>query len=359
MNATIERRTSADILADARILIVDDEESNVILLQKILERAGCRHVECVTDPLRLTDASLEAFAPDLLLLDLYMPHVSGFEVMEELGRREAAAAIPVMVLTADNTSEVKWRALAMGARDFLTKPFDATEVLLRASNLLEMRLLHRDLAEQNSVLEEKVRARTEQLREARDDVLERLAMAAEFRDDATGQHTKRVGRTAGDLASAMGLSAEEIERIARTAPLHDVGKIGVPDAVLLKRGVLGPDEFDEVSKHTTIGARMLSGEAFPLLDVAKLIALTHHERWDGTGYPQGLRGEAIPTAGRIVAVADAFDAMTHDRPYRKACSVDAAISEIRDRRGTQFDPDVVDAFLVLVAAEEFLEHAED
>jgi len=286
------------------ILVVDDEESNVLLLTRLLEQAGHSGVLGTTDP-RAVLPLYQAVSPNLILLDLHMPHVDGFAVMERLRPYiPPESYLPVVILTADIAPEAKRRALAAGAKDFLTKPFDATEVLLRIRNLLETRRLHRQLQEHNRLLKEKVRERTRQLEEARIEILERLALAAEYRDDATGQHTHRVGQTAALLARALGLPEAQVELIRRAAPLHDIGKIGVPDGILLKPGPLTAEEFEMMKAHTVIGARILSCSRFPLLQMAQRIALSHHERWDGRGFPQGLRGEAIPLEARIVAVAE-------------------------------------------------------
>jgi putative nucleotidyltransferase with HDIG domain len=216
----------------------------------------------------------------------------------------------------------------------------------RADAIRRVRHLHLQVEAQNVVLEERVRERTRELEEAHVEMLDRLAMAAEFRDDATGQHIKRVGQMSAALARDLGLPEEQVELIRRAAPLHDVGKIAIPDHILLKPGKLAPGEFEVIKTHTTIGARILAGGRFALLRMAEEIALTHHERWDGTGYPYGLKGEVIPVSGRIVALADAFDALTSPRSYKKAQSVEEAVIDIRRGAGTQFDPRVVEAFLL-------------
>jgi len=329
----------------ARILIVDDQEANIRFLDGLLRKAGYAAVRGTTEARDVPSLYVE-FQPDLVLLDLHMPEEDGFMVLERLRPLiPPGSYVPVLVLTADITPEARKRALAGGAKDFLSKPFDTTEVLLRIKNLLETRFLHRALTDQNQMLEGRVRDRTLELERAHFEILERLAAAAECRDDTTGQHTKRVARMAGRLAAAIGRPAEEVDFIYRATPLHDVGKIGIPDAILLKPGKLSPDEFDVIKTHTTIGARILSGGRFPLLRVAEEIALTHHERWDGAGYPQGLCGAAIPLSGRIVALADAFDALISARPYKPAWSIEASAAEIRRNAGTQFDPDIVPAFL--------------
>jgi putative two-component system response regulator len=200
------------------------------------------------------------------------------------------------------------------------------------------------LQNQNQILEGRVRERTRELEATRLEVLERLALAAEYRDDVTGQHTKRVGETSGTLARALKLPDEQVELIRRAAPLHDIGKIGIPDPILLKRGQFTPEEFEVMKTHTTIGAKIQAGSVYPLLQMAEIIALTHHEKWDGTGYA-GLAGGAIPLPGRIVAVTDVFDALTHSRPYKPAFPVERALEIIRDGAGKHFDPVIVETFV--------------
>jgi putative two-component system response regulator len=330
---------------EGRILIVDDQELNLRLLEAILRRAGYGNLKCLADPREVVTQVVE-FQPDLVLLDLHMPHKDGFAVMRDLaGMVPPGSYLPVLMLTADITADAKQRALSGGAKDFLTKPFDTAEVVLRSHNLLETRFLHLALQNQSQRLEDQVRERTEQVEAAHREILERLAMAAEHRDDQTGQHVKRVGHMSAVLARNLGLSPEQTDLIERAAALHDVGKIGIPDHILRKQGPLTPHEFEVIKSHPTIGANILSGGKFPLLRMAEEIALTHHERWDGKGYPRGLAGEAIPLSGRIVALADAFDAIISTRPYKRATPIEAAISEISAGAGTQFDPRVVEAFL--------------
>lgn len=334
-----------------RLLVVDDEPINVQVLERIFD-PGFAQIASTTDP-RNAVALFRDFAPDVVLLDLRMPHLDGLEVLEMLSREiPPDAYLPIVVLTSDSSGEAKRRALSGGAKDFLTKPLSPSEVRLRVLNLLETRFLHLELQEHNRLLETRVIERTralvrrsEELEEARIEILERLARAAEFRDDDTGQHTQRVGHLAARLAEVMGRSDDEVELIRRAAPLHDVGKIGVPDRVLLKEGRLNPEEYQLMKRHTIIGGAILSGSTVPLLAMGCEIAVSHHERWDGAGYPYGASGSAIALAGRIVAVADVFDALTHGRPYKAAWTAGEAAAEIERERGRQFDPDVVDAFL--------------
>jgi putative two-component system response regulator len=330
--------------AGTHIVIVDDQELNLHLLERMLQKNGYTRVSTYQDPRRFI-SEVAFIKPDLILLDLHMPHLNGFEVLQRLPLIVPDAPyLPVIVLTADITADAKRQALEYGARDFLTKPFDTVEVLLRIKNLLELGMLYRELRLHNVRLEEKVHERTKALESAQIEILERLARAAEFRDDDTGQHTERVGLWAAAVAEALGLPDEDIELLRRAAPLHDVGKIGIPDSILLKPGRLTADEFETVKTHTLIGAGILGGSRFPLLQVAAEIALSHHERWDGSGYPRGLAGESIPLVGRIVAIADVFDALIHERPYKAAWPVADALAEIERQSGRQFDPHVVAAF---------------
>ena len=336
------------IFKNARILIVDDEANNVDLLRRLLERAGFSRIESTNDSREAVDLYLK-FRPDLILLDLHMPHQDGLEVMDALNRIAEASYLPILMLTGDDTPEAKREALSRGAKDFLNKPFHSDEVLLRIGTLLETRFLYLQIQSQNQMLEAKVRDRTRELEAAQIEIIERLARAAEFRDDHTGQHTERVGQMAALLAKQIGLPDSQVYTMRRAAPLHDVGKIGIPDSVLLKLGKLTAEEFEIVKTHTTIGARILSGSRFTILRLAEEIAFNHHERWDGNGYV-GIAGAAIPLAGRIVAVADVFDALTRDRPYRKAMPMAAAAAIMAEGRGSHFDPRVLDMFMSEVPA---------
>ena len=327
-----------------RILIVDDQEANVVLLERMLRGDGYAEVHSTTDPTQVFDFFRDIH-PDLLLLDLHMPVLDGFDVLDRLAATDRD--LPVLVLSADITPDAKRRALSMGARDFVSKPFDHLEVLLRVENLLDAHRLRVDLKRHNDTLEQQVRERTADLERTRLEILHRLALAGEYRDDATQEHARRLGRTATLLARRIGLSRDVVEHIGLAATLHDIGKIGVPDAILLKPGRLTPEEFHAMKRHSTIGAQLLSGSSAPLLSMAEEIAATHHERWDGTGYPRGLAGEAIPIAGRLVALADVFDVLTHERPYKSAWPLDEALDEIRSQAGRHFDPRVVGAFEAL------------
>jgi putative two-component system response regulator len=328
----------------ARILIVDDQAQNISLLRRILERAGYENIASTTNPAEALMLKGE-FRPDLVLLDLHMgADIDGFQVLEGLvSNPRGADHLPVLMITADDSAEVKRRALALGAKDFVSKPFDAAEVLLRIRNLLETRFLYQTLRNQNSELEQKVAERTKELEESRLEVLERLAVAVEFRDDDTGNHTKRVAEVSAALAAAIGLPPVTVDLIRRAAPLHDIGKVGIPDSILLKAGPLTAAEFAIMKTHTVLGAQMLSDGRSELVRVSQRIARSHHEWWDGSGYPDKTVREATPLEARIVAVADFLDALTHDRPYRPAWSLEDTLSEISARAGIHFDPQVTTA----------------
>lgn len=349
----------ADAVRDARVLIVDDDVAVGRALTRILERAGVSDVTVETDPaaaLRRRDA--RDF--DAIMLDLHMPEIDGFDLMrtfvQQIGTERYA---PILVLTGDSRIDVRERALASGAKDFVQKPFEPTEVVARIRNLIDTQQMHQRLHSFNEVLTARVEERTADVVAAKLEVLDRLARAGEYRDDMTGMHAARVGALAGLLAGELGLGEEVVMNVEQAAPLHDIGKIGIPDAILLKEGSLTDREIRVIRQHTIIGAGILSGSRFDLLQTAETIALTHHEHWNGAGYPHGLAGEDIPEEGRIVAVADAFDSLTNDRPYRRACSHSRAIEEIVRCRGRQFAPDVVDALCRLhrcgVLAETFRE----
>src|SRR5438045_3521900 len=294
----------------ARLLVVDDEESNIRLLHRILSRAGYLHVTGTTDP-REVEHLVKEMEPDLVLLDLHMPHLDGFDVLKQRGPRLTGAGfLPVLMLTGDATPEAKRGALSLGARDFVSKPFDATEVLLRIRNLLEIRFLYHNLEIQNTTLEVRVKERTRDLQRSQLEIVERLVRAARIRDDATGRHTQRVGDLSALLAEALGSPIRFVDLIMRAAPLHDVGKIGIPDGILLKAGKLTAGEMEIIRSHTIIGGKMLSGGRSELVKMAERIALGHHEQWNGNGYPYVLVGAAIPLEARIIGLADFLDALT-------------------------------------------------
>ena len=323
----------------AKILIVDDEPVNVKLLYKMLERKGYVNVQYTTDS-RDVESLCSQTEFDAFLLDIRMPHLDGFDIMEMLTRRFVDDYMPVLVLTAQTDRDTRLKALESGAKDFLTKPFDQLEALTRIHNLLEVRLMHIQVRQQNKTLERKVKQRTKELYETRQEVIQRLGLAAEYRDNETGNHIIRMSRYSQLLAMEYGLSEELAETIVNAAPMHDVGKIGIPDRVLLKPGKLDADEWNIMQTHVEIGAEILSGHPSDLMESARLIALHHHEKWDGSGYPAGLVGDEISIEGRICAIADVFDALLSERPYKKPWSVEQALELIESEAGKHFDPDI-------------------
>ncbi len=327
----------------SKILIIDDEPANIELLEDILEEEGYTYFRSTLDSRKAIDMYKE-MNPDLVLLDLNMPYLDGFQVMDQLKKLEQDSYAPILVLTAQSDRNTRLRALAAGARDFIGKPFDITEVTQRITNMLEIRLLHNHVRDQNRLLELKVKDRTYELEETRQEAILRLGRAAEYRDNETGMHVIRMSRLSARLAKEIGLSDKECQLILQASPMHDVGKIGIPDEILLKPEKLNENEWQTMKKHPEIGAKILSGSRSELMQMAESIALTHQERWDGSGYPYGLKEEAIPLAGRIVAVADVFDALTSKRYYKDAFSVEESMNIIEENSGKDFEPRLVHAF---------------
>lgn len=333
---------------DVYILIVDDEPANARLVARMLSPAGYDRVETFTRPTAALEAVEGEASPDLLVLDLQMPEMGGLELMRRVrSATDGPLPVPVLILTSDGSRDAKEKALRAGAQDFLVKPLSPLEVRLRVKNLLETRRLQRALAERNERLDALVEERTAELEVARLETLEKLALAAEYRDDETGEHIRRVGRVSARLGRALGLEEDRVEVLRQAAPLHDVGKIGIDDSILRKSGDLTPEEYRIMKTHTTIGAEILSGSRSEVLRAAEKIARSHHENWDGSGYPDGLEGAEIPLEARIVAVADVFDSLTHERVYKGATPPTEAEEKIRELDGIRFDPQMVRAFAIV------------
>lgn len=336
-----------DLVGHTRIFIIDDEPTNLKLLNKLLTSQGYGQLVLIQDPREVLGRYSEA-RPDLILLDINMPFLDGYQVMDQLKALNDPLLPPIIILTAANDRHHLLKALEQGARDFVGKPFDRTELLMRVRNLLDAQLANCLLHDQKSVLEEMVRMRTESLKQTRLQVVQRLGRAAEYRDNETGLHIVRMSQVSALLAKSMGWSEDRCELMLHASPMHDIGKIGIRDAILLKPGKLTAEEFETMKTHASIGADMLDGDASELLQLAFTIALTHHEKWDGSGYPAGLAGEAIAQAGRIVAVADVFDALTSARPYKKAWPMADALAYLNENSGKHFDPEVVAHFMRLL-----------
>jgi putative two-component system response regulator len=363
--AAADELTQFRDVKQSRILIVDDESLNIDVVRGYLELDGYRHIRSTVfaaDALSL----LVTFRPDLVLLDIHMPDVNGLEILRTIRADRDLSTIPVVILTATSTGETKLEALQSGATDLLQKPVHQGELLARIRNVLTVKAYQDRLCRHSEELERAVRKRTAELEASRLELIRCLARAAEFRDDDTGQHILRVGRYARIIGEQLGLPEVDLEVLEPAAQLHDVGKIGISDTILLKPGKLTPEEFelmqrhcgfgkrivdclppreaDIVRGHAELGAKIMDIGHSPILNMAKRIAVTHHERWDGAGYPLGLSGESIPLEGRITAVADVFDALSSRRVYKPAFPLTKCFQILEEGRETQFDPVVLDAF---------------
>jgi len=332
---------------NSRIMIVDDELVNLKLLEKMLRAEGYTNLVSISDPRQVRDAYC-AEPTDLILLDLNMPFMNGYEVMAQLKELEDPLLPPILVLTAQGSRDFLMRALNEGARDFLSKPFDRYELLARVRNLLEAHLALRLTFDKKGVLEEMVRKRTAEVIQSRLEIVQRLGRASEYRDNETGRHILRMSHSAALLAKQIGWSKERCDLMLYASPMHDLGKIGISDTIMLKPARLTDEERAIMETHTTIGADILSGSNNELLETARVIALTHHEKWDGSGYPRKLSGEAIPMEGRVAAIVDVFDALTSIRPYKKAWPVEEAVEDMRKNSGTHFEPMLVDHFMTIL-----------
>ncbi|MDM4016106.1 HD domain-containing phosphohydrolase [Roseiconus lacunae] len=354
----------AENVPPGRIMIVDDESINVEVAKRLLGQAGHEDFVTTTDS-TLAINLLHTAEPDVVLLDINMPQVDGISILSQIRSVPRFRQLPVLILTANSHSEVKLRCLELGATDFLLKPIDPMELAPRVRNALQSKQYRDTLIKYTQNLEGIVRKRTKQLEDTRRDAIHCLARAAELRDNDTGNHVIRVGRYAGIIARQLELSESFIGDLELAAQLHDVGKIAIPDSILLKPGKLEPEEYEVIQRHVKhgrqiiqpyvgheadlmrghvkSGAEILSDEN-SLMRLAASIAQTHHEKFDGSGYPIGLAGEDIPIEGRITAVADVFDALSSERPYKKAMPREKCFRIMEDGRGSHFDPVVLDAF---------------
>lgn len=328
----------------SKILVIDDNQSNVLLLEKMLRMYHFQNVMTLTDSREAYDA-FQTFNPDLVLLDLQMPYIDGFTILDWIRDNYTDNILPVIVITAQSDKENKLKALSLGASDFVGKPFDHMEVLTRIGNLLQIKLLHNQLQEYNFQLEQKIQERTKEIKNLQMEVIDRLMRATEFRDETTGNHIVRIGWYTYILARKLGFNEEESVQISMASKMHDLGKVGIPDKILLKPEKLSDEEMDLMKSHCAKGAQILAGSKYRLLQIAEQIAQTHHEKWDGKGYPEGLKGNEIPLVGRIVALADVFDALITARPYKNPWPFEDVHRYIDEQRGLHFDPKVVDAFL--------------
>ena len=327
-----------------KILLVDDEPNNLQLLGQILQDQY--QLSFAKDGAKALDVAWKV-KPDIILLDIMMPEMDGYETCRRLKADPETSKIPVIFVTAMGEMEDERRGFEVGGVDYITKPVSAPIVLARVS-------IHLALYDQNRILEEIVQQRTKQLRQAFQkletyslDSIYRLTRAAEYKDEDTGAHIQRMSHYSAVVARQMGLSENVTNNILYGAPMHDVGKIGIPDRILLKPGKLDADEWDIMRQHTTFGGKILEGSKAGYLKLGEVIALTHHEKWDGSGYPNGLKGKEIPKVGQIVAIADVFDALTTKRPYKEAFSLEKSYTIIRESSGSHFNPVVMDAFFAV------------
>lgn len=346
-------------------MVVDDEELNIVTVCGYLKRVGYRNFFTVRDARQAMTAMKER-KPDCILLDLQMPHVSGLDILRAKAVDDQLAHVPAIMLTGTADPIARVQALELGATDFLTKPVDPSELAVRVRNALLVKAHIDHVTSQAVQLEATVERRTAELFHSRQQLILSLARAAEHRDNETSNHVVRVGRFAGLIAQELGWSKEQVQLLEQAAQLHDVGKIGIPDAILFKPGKLDPQEYEVIKSHCAIGLAILepfSGREMeilrtharlgsdilrerssPLMMMAARIAQTHHERWDGAGYPLGLAGEDIPIEGRITAVADVYDALSSSRPYKKAFPREKCFEILTEGREKAFDPRVLDAF---------------
>jgi putative two-component system response regulator len=332
-----------------RLLLVEDERDYRTVLARLLRQAGFDVAEAGDGKSAMQRLEQEKY--DLVLLDAVMPGMDGIETARAIKNVPELCLLPVVMLTGHDRTEFLEMAVEAGADEFLPKSADMEEIVQRVRVLVEMRKymslrsqfrsqLASEVADKTCLLQGMLTEKETLNRE----ILHRIALAAEYRDDITGRHTERVGVISSLIARSLGREDEFCQELRHTAPLHDVGKIGIPDAILLKPGKLDAEEWRIMQTHTLIGGRILGGSRLPLLADAETIAITHHERWDGRGYPRGLAGSVIPLVGRIVSVADTFDAMTTERPYKRPMPVENAVRIIEEEKGRQFDPDAVEAF---------------
>jgi putative two-component system response regulator len=334
------------------ILIVDDQPQNLELLEAHLVPLGYEIISAASGTEALEKLSGNRI--DLMLLDVMMPGMDGLEVTRRIRQDAAHRLLPIILVTALRDTEDRVRGIEAGCDDFISKPLEKTELLARVRSLLKVKAYNDLMDNYRKELETEVAGRTADLKQAMErikaaslDTIYRLSMAAEYKDKETGAHIKRMSHYSAAIARRMGLSESTVETILYASPMHDLGKIGIPDMILVKPAKLDPAEWEIMKRHTTIGAKILNGSDAEFIRLGETIARCHHEKWDGSGYPSGLKGSEIPIAGRIAAVADVFDALTSKRPYKELFSVADSLAIVKDGKGNYFDPDVVDAFFAI------------
>ena len=334
------------------ILVVDDQPENIELLEAHLVPQGYEIVTAANGEEALGKLSSDQI--DLILLDVMMPGMDGFEVTRRIRQDTIHRLLPIILVTALRDKEDRIKGIESGCDDFISKPFDKMELLARIRSMLKVKAYNDLLSNYRKELESEVARRTAELTQAVENIkaasletIHRLSMAAEYKDMDTGEHIERMTRYSTVVARRMGLDESSIETIQYAAPMHDLGKIGIPDQILMKPGSLDPAEWEIMKQHSVIGAKILNGSNAEFIRLGETIALNHHEKWDGSGYPNNLKGLEIPIEARIVAIADVFDALTSKRPYKQAFSIEESLAIIKAGRGSQFDPEVVDAFFAV------------
>ena len=334
------------------ILVVDDQPKNIELLEAHLVSKGYEIITAANGEEALEKVSVNQV--DLILLDVMMPGMDGFEVTRRIRKNDKDRLLPIVLVTALRETEDRIKGIEAGCDDFLSKPFDKMELLARVQSLLKVKAYNDLMSNYQKELESDVAKRTVELKNALArikaaslDTIYRLSMASEYRDEDTGAHVKRMSHYAAAVARKMGLDESAVETILYAAPMHDLGKIGIPDMIMMKPAKLDPAEWEIMKQHTVIGANILKGSDAEFIRLGEAIAQCHHEKWDGSGYPNSLKGRDIPVAGRISAIADVFDALTSKRPYKEPFSVEKSLAIIRKGKGSHFDPDVADAFFAV------------
>ena len=322
--------------AKATILLVDDIAENIDVLREILKHDYKLRV--ATDGQKALDIAFGDKKPDLILLDVMMPNIDGFEVCQRLKSSYETSQIPVIFVTAKGEVADESKGFDLGAVDYITKPISPPRLLMRVRN-------HLHLYDQKRLLDDEVLAKTQTIEKTRSQIIQRLGVAAEYKDNETGLHIIRMSKYSELIAREKGLSDREAKMILDAAPMHDIGKIGIPDSILLKPGKLDAEEWEIMKQHPQIGVEILGNDDSELLSLAREIAISHHEKFDGSGYPNGLSGQDIPLSGRIVAIADVFDALTAERPYKKAWPLEKALNLLKEESGAHFDPELVDCFM--------------
>ncbi|WP_428825106.1 HD domain-containing phosphohydrolase [Azonexus sp. IMCC34842] len=326
------------------VLIVDDSDINLTLIKALVLKLGECTPVLFDNPLKALEWCREN-VPDLVIVDYMMPDIDGLRFISAFRALHGRDEIPMLMITANDQKDVRYEALLGGANDFLTKPIDRVEFSARVRNMLSLRQGQKFLADRAEHLAELVEERTREIRNREKELIFRMSRAAEFRDPETGAHIQRMAHYSQVIVQGLGLDAATQQLILEAAPMHDVGKIGIPDYILLKPGKLTPEEFEVMKGHARLGFELLKDSGSDILRAGAEVAISHHEKFDGSGYPHGLKGSKIPLFGRIVAVADVFDALSSERPYKKAWPLEKARKFLEDGRGQHFDPLCVEAFL--------------